>query len=164
MSCNLQRPTRPSRNVPAAHPRYTPLLYGFPRNNHTDISCNLPHNAHPARPSGLLFSPSSERPQRSVKKGRLFERSEFLPFSEVKEASRRKKSALNFSLLLSFVSRQKKDDCNINVTCMTPPCNVKSRPLQPETTYTYIYYGDYLFMHYHLPLCTSCFRSDSRSQ
>ncbi|WP_205132255.1 hypothetical protein, partial [Bacteroides xylanisolvens] len=33
-----------------------------------------------------------------------------LPFSEVKEASRRKKSALNFSLLLSFVSRQKKDD------------------------------------------------------
>jgi len=28
----------------------------------------------------------------------------------VKEASRRKKSALNFSLLLSFVSRQKKDD------------------------------------------------------
>ena len=41
--------------------------------------------------SGLLFSPSSERPQRSVKKGRLFERSEFLPFSVVKEASRRKK-------------------------------------------------------------------------
>ena len=40
----------------------------------------------------------------------MFERSEFLPFSEVKEASRRKKSALNFSLLLSFVSRQKKDD------------------------------------------------------
>ena len=28
---------------------------------------------------------------------------------------------------------------------MTPPCNVKSRPLQPETTYTYIYYGDYFF-------------------
>jgi len=31
----------------------------------------------------------------------------------VKEASRRKKSALNFSLLLSFVSRQKKDDYEI---------------------------------------------------
>ena len=43
------------------------------------------------RSPGLLFSPSSERPQRSVKKGRLFERSEFLPFSVVKEASRRKK-------------------------------------------------------------------------
>ena len=38
---------------------------------------------------------------------KLFERSEFLPFSEVKEASRRKKSALNFSLVLSFLSREK---------------------------------------------------------
>ncbi|RGP06285.1 hypothetical protein DXA83_02065 [Bacteroides thetaiotaomicron] len=46
---------------------------------------------HPHGPPGLLFSPSSERPQRSVKKGRLFERSEFLPFSVVQEASRRKK-------------------------------------------------------------------------
>lgn len=54
-----------------------------------------PHTSHrstpPTRSPGLLFSPSSERPQRSVKKGRLFERSEFLPFSVVKEASRRKK-------------------------------------------------------------------------
>ena len=49
--------------------------------------CSTP----PARSPGLLFSPSSERPQRSVKKGRLFERSEFLPFSVVQEASRRKK-------------------------------------------------------------------------
>ncbi len=50
-----------------------------------------PRSTPPARSPGLLFSPSSERPQRSVKKGRLFERSEFLPFSVVKEASRRKK-------------------------------------------------------------------------
>jgi len=53
----------------------------------TSSHCSTP----PARSPGLLFSPSSERPQRSVKKGRLFERSEFLPFSVVQEASRRKK-------------------------------------------------------------------------
>jgi hypothetical protein len=66
---------------------------------HTSSHASTPHiprtSSHrstpPARSPGLLFSPSSERPQRSVKKGRLFERSEFLPFSVVQEASRRKK-------------------------------------------------------------------------
>ena len=48
---------------------------------------------------GLVFPALSAGVFSSVKKGRLFERSEFLPFSVVKEASRRKKSALNFSLL-----------------------------------------------------------------
>ena len=43
---------------------------------------------------------------------------------------------MNFSLLLSFVSRQKKERCNTNVTCMTSPCNLKPRPLHPEITYT----------------------------
>ena len=59
---------------------------------------------------GLVFPALSAGVFSSVKKGRLFERGEFLPFSAVQGASRRKKSALNFSLLLSFVSRQKKDD------------------------------------------------------
>ena len=56
---------------------------------------------------GLVFPALSAGVFSSVKKGRLFERSEFLPFSVVKEASRRKKSALNFSLVLSFLSREK---------------------------------------------------------
>jgi len=56
---------------------------------------------------GLVCTASSEGFITGVKKGRLFERSEFLPFSVVKGVSRRKKSVLNFSLFLSFVSREK---------------------------------------------------------
>ena len=58
---------------------------------------------------GLVFPALSAGVFSSVKKGSLFERSEFLPFSVVKGVSRRKKSVLNFSLFLSFVSRQKKE-------------------------------------------------------
>ena len=57
--------------------------------------------------SGLIFSPSSERPQCSVKRGDCL--SEASPFSETKEESRRKNAALIFSFgIFSFVSRQKK--------------------------------------------------------
>ena len=74
----------------------TPLTHHLPHPSHATSHITSPRTASPrstppARSPGLLFSPSSERPQRSVKKGRLFERSEFLPFSVVKEASRRKK-------------------------------------------------------------------------
>ncbi len=47
---------------------------------------------------------------------------------------------------------------------MTLRCNIKSRPLPSETTYTYIYYGDYLLVHYHFPLRLSYLRSDSGGQ
>ena len=43
------------------------------------------------------------------------------------------------SLSLSFVSRQKKESCNTNVTSMTSPCNLKLRPLQAEITYTHLW-------------------------
>ena len=59
--------------------------------------------------SGLIFSPSSERPQCSVKRGSNSLRSDNRPFSETKEESRRKNAALIFSFgIFSFVSRQKK--------------------------------------------------------
>ena len=81
---------------------------GHPRHKDIHSASTSPRKGiHAERVPGLLFSPLSERPERSVKKGRLFERSEFLPFSGGKGTSRRKKSALNFSLVLSFVSRQK---------------------------------------------------------
>ena len=54
--------------------------------------------------SGLIFSPSSERPQCSVKRGDCLSEASSSPFSETKEESRRKNAALIFS----FVSRQKK--------------------------------------------------------
>ena len=87
------------------HTTRTPTPNGYP----------LRKGIHAEWVPGLLFSPLSERPERSVKKGRLFERSEFLPFSEGKGTSRRKKSALNFSLVLSFVSRQKKEHYSANM-------------------------------------------------
>ena len=58
---------------------------------------------------GLVFPALSAGVFSSVKKGRLFERSEFLPFSRREHRSSRKNAALNFSLFLSFVSRQKKE-------------------------------------------------------
>ena len=58
--------------------------------------------------SGLIFSPSSERPQCSVKRGDCLSEASSSPFSETKEESRRKNAALIFSLVLSFASRQKK--------------------------------------------------------
>ena len=107
--------------IPQGHPperASTPQGYSFrkdippkghPRHKDIHSARTSPRKGiHATRVPGLLFSPLSERPERSVKKGRLFERSEFLPFSEGKGTSRRKKSALNFSLVLSFVSRQKK--------------------------------------------------------
>ena len=54
--------------------------------------------------SGLIFSPSSERPQCSVKRGDCLSEASSSPFSETKEVSRRKNAALIFS----FASRQKK--------------------------------------------------------
>ena len=54
--------------------------------------------------SGLIFSPSSERPQCSVKRGDCLSEASSSPFSETKEESRRKNAALIFS----FASRQKK--------------------------------------------------------
>ena len=59
--------------------------------------------------SGLIFSPSSERPQCSVKRGDCLSEASSNPFSETKEESRRKNAALIFSFgIFSFVSRQKK--------------------------------------------------------
>ena len=59
--------------------------------------------------SGLIFSPSSERPQCSVKRGDCLNKASSSPFSETKEESRRKNAALIFSFgIFSFVSRQKK--------------------------------------------------------
>ena len=45
---------------------------------------------------GLVFPALSAGVFSSVKKGRLFERSEFLPFSRRKHRSSRKNAALNF--------------------------------------------------------------------
>ena len=45
---------------------------------------------------GLVFSGAKRRRFSSVKKGRLFERSEFLPFSRREHRSIRKNAALNF--------------------------------------------------------------------
>ncbi len=59
--------------------------------------------------SGLIFSPSSERPQCSVKRGDCLSEASSSPFSETEEVSRRKNAALIFSFgIFSFVSRQKK--------------------------------------------------------
>ena len=59
--------------------------------------------------SGLIFSPSSERPQCSLKRGDCLSKASSSPFSETKEESRRKNAALIFSFgIFSFVSRQKK--------------------------------------------------------
>ena len=44
--------------------------------------------------SGLIFSPSSERPQCSVKRGDCLSKASSSPFSETKEESRRKNAAL----------------------------------------------------------------------
>ena len=59
--------------------------------------------------SGLIFSPSSERPQCSVKRGDCLSKASSSPFSETKEESRRKNSAFIFYFgIFSFISRQKK--------------------------------------------------------
>ena len=59
--------------------------------------------------SGLIFSPSSERPQCSVKRGDCLSEASSSPFSETEEVSRRENAALIFSFgIFSFVSRQKK--------------------------------------------------------
>ena len=59
--------------------------------------------------SGLIFSPSSERPQCSVKRGDCLREASSSPFSETKEEIMRKNAALIFSFgIFSFVSRQKK--------------------------------------------------------
>ena len=59
--------------------------------------------------SGLIFSPSSERPQCSVKRGDCLSEASSSPFSETKEESRRKNTALILSFgIFSFVSRRKK--------------------------------------------------------
>ena len=59
--------------------------------------------------SGLIFSPSSERPQCSVKRGDCLSKASSSPFSETKEESRRKNAALIFSFgIFFFGSRQNK--------------------------------------------------------
>ena len=59
--------------------------------------------------SGLIFSPSCERPQCSVIRGDCLSEASSSPFSETEEVSRRENAALIFSLgIFSFVSRQKK--------------------------------------------------------
>ena len=82
--------TSPTHPPTASHITSHIFTTPLPHTSHI-FTRRLTHPTPPAWSPGLLFSPSSERPQRSVKKGRLFERSEFLPFSVVQEASRRKK-------------------------------------------------------------------------
>ena len=56
---------------------------------------------------------------------------------------------MNFSLVLSFLSREKKEHphCNTNVTHMTPPCNLKFRPLSPnKVTYTHILFMETIYL------------------
>ena len=59
--------------------------------------------------SGLIFSPSSERPQCSVKRGDCLSEASSSPFSFLPECSSYINAALIFSLVLSFASRQKKE-------------------------------------------------------
>ena len=66
--------------------------------------CNLPYtkDRHAARVPGLVFPASSAGVSFGVKKGRLFERSEFLPFSRRKHRSSRKNAALILSFWFFF--------------------------------------------------------------
>ena len=66
--------------------------------------CNLPYTTdrHAARVPGLVFPASSAGVSFGVKKGRLFERSEFLPFSRRKHRSSRKNAALILSFWFFF--------------------------------------------------------------
>ncbi|MEO5157050.1 hypothetical protein ABH158_05615, partial [Bacteroides ovatus] len=61
-----------------------------------------PSNSAPAWPPGLVFPTSSAGGFSGVKKGRLFERSEFLPFSRRKHRSSRKNAALILSFWFLF--------------------------------------------------------------
>ena len=58
---------------------------------------------------GLVFPALSAGVFSSVKKGRLFERSEFLPFSRREHRSSRKNAALNF--LWFFLCFKTKKEC-----------------------------------------------------
>ena len=58
---------------------------------------------------GLVFPASSAGGFSGVKKGRLFERSEFLPFSRREHRSSRKNAALNF--LWFFLCFKTKKEC-----------------------------------------------------
>ena len=58
---------------------------------------------------GLVFPALSAGVFSSVKKGRLFERSEFLPFSRREHRSSRKNAALNFLwFLLCFKTKKER--------------------------------------------------------
>ena len=78
-----------------------------------------PTTAQPPRPTFFSVKRTIER---SVKKGRLFERSEFLPFSGVPEESRRKKSALT---LLCYFLCVKTKKVNNNIKKIDKRCMVR---------------------------------------